>query len=66
MSDYQKLKAEYDELKAKYNAQKNFIKQLTDVLLKIFGNNIHINEKIVDGLGIEGATDVQRRMLKDI
>ena len=66
MSDYQKLKAEYDELKAKYNAQKTFINQLTDLLLKIFGNNIRINEKIVDGLGIEGATDVQRGMLKDI
>ena len=66
MSDYQKLKAEYNELKAKYNAQKNYIKQLMDLLLKVYGNNIHVNEKIVDGLGIKGEEDVQRRMLKDI
>lgn len=54
MSDYQKLKAEYDKLKAKCNGQEFLIKQLTDLLITILDYNNFVKTKVVGLLGITG------------
>ena len=58
MSDYQKLKEKYDELKAKCNGQEFLIKQLTDLLITILDCNNFVKTKIVGVLGIKGEKDV--------
>lgn len=61
MSDYQKLKAEYDELKAKNEKQGLLIRQLRDVLMTTLDYNNFVKNKVVRLLGLmEGELNEPR------
>lgn len=57
MSDYQKLKAEYDKLKEKSKEQAFLISQLKKLLVTMLDYNNYVKSNITGLLGIIGDND---------
>ena len=57
MSDYQRLKAEYDKLKEKSKEQAFLISQLKKLLVTMLDYNNYVKSNITGLLGIIGDSD---------
>ncbi len=58
MSDYQKLKAEYDKLKEKAKEQAFLISQMKKLLVTMLDYNNYVKSNVIGLLGIIGENDV--------